>query len=80
MPRGMNNAEIGEGTVGVPGMPLREGSYIELAEIGGANVTASRTHTGFSLCFQIIRTFNRFAVKQAGALFSDTCGKQREGS
>jgi len=77
MPRGMNNAEIGEGTVGVPGMPLREGSYIELAEIGGANVTVSRTHTGFSFCVQIITTLNRFEAKQGKALFTDACGKQR---
>ena len=43
---------------------------------GGANVTVSRTHAGFSLCFQIISTLNRFEVKQGGALFSDTCEKQ----
>ena len=49
----------------------------KLREISGANVTVSRTHTGFSLCFQIIRTFNRFEVKQGGALFSDTYGKQK---
>jgi len=78
MPRGMNKAEIGEGAVGVPGMPLREVLYVsELAEIGGANVTVSRTHTGFSFCVQIITTLNRFEAKQGKALFTDACGKQR---
>jgi hypothetical protein len=49
----------------------------KLREIGGANVTVSRTHTGFSLCFQIITILNRFGAKQGSALFSDTCEKQR---
>jgi hypothetical protein len=59
--------------------PLSGGCFDggDSANNSGANVTVSRTHTGFSLCFQIIRTFNRFEVKQGGALFSDTCGKQR---
>ena len=48
-----------------------------LARIGEANVTVSRTHTGFSLCFQVITTQHRFDDKQGRALFSDTCGKQR---
>ena len=47
-------AKTGEGTVGVAGMPLREVLYFsELAEIGGAHVTVSRTHTGLSLYCQI---------------------------
>ena len=37
----------------------------------------SRTHAGFSFCFQIITMLNRFGDKQGMALFSDTCGKQR---
>ena len=37
----------------------------------------SRTHTGVSLCFQIVSTLNRLKAKQGEALFSDTCGKQR---
>jgi len=34
-------------------------SCCESAEIGGANVTVSRTHTGFSLCFQVDVIQNR---------------------
>jgi hypothetical protein len=48
-----------------------------LGETSGANVTVSRTHTGFSLCFQIITMLNRFGDKQGMALFSDICEKQR---
>jgi hypothetical protein len=51
--------------------------YGKLGEISGANVTVSRTHTGFSLCFQIITTLNRFGDKQGRALFSDTWEQQR---
>jgi hypothetical protein len=71
-------AKAGEGAVGILVYPWSRGCGGErLGEIGGANVTVSRTHAGFSLCFQIISTFNRFEVKQGGALFSDTCEKQR---
>jgi len=38
-------------------------------EISGANVTVSRTHTGFSLCFQIISYRNCFEAKQGGLYF-----------
>jgi hypothetical protein len=37
----------------------------------------SRTHTGFSLCFQIIRALNRFEVKQGKPLFSNIYEAQR---
>jgi len=48
----------------------------DLREISGANVTVSRTHAGFSLCFRIVSTLNRYEAKQGQALFSDTCRKQ----
>ena len=41
----------------------------ELAEFGGANVTVSRTHTGFSLCFQIISTSTASMPNRAGLYF-----------
>jgi hypothetical protein len=47
-------------------------SCCESAEIGGASVTVSRTHTGFSLCLQIITTSKRSEAKQGRALFLDT--------
>ena len=39
---------------GGPGIRFRRVLYLhELGKTSGANVTVSRTHTGFSLCFQI---------------------------
>ena len=71
-------AKIGDGVVGDLICPCSGCCTCkELAEISGANVTVSRTHTGFSLCFQIVSTFNRFEVKQGNVLFSNTCEKQR---
>jgi hypothetical protein len=71
-------ARTSEGAVGhLAGLRCRCYGCAKLREISGANVTVSRTHTGFSLCVQIIRIFNRFEVKQGGSLFSDTCEKQR---
>ena len=49
----------------------------ESSEIGGANVTVSRTHTGFSLYFQIISYCNLFEAKKGKALFSNTYETQR---
>jgi hypothetical protein len=71
-------AKAGEGAVGILVYPWSRGCGGErLGEIGGANVTVSRTHAGFSLCFQIITTLIHFEAKQGNVLFSNTCEKQR---
>lgn len=69
--------EIADGSVGILVRYCR-GRLVAggLGEIGGANVTVSRTDAGLLLCFQIITTLHRFGDKQGRALFSDTCAKQ----
>jgi hypothetical protein len=49
----------------------------KLQQKGGANVTVSRTHEGFSLYFQIVSTFNRLVAAQGRSLFTDTCGAEK---
>ncbi len=62
----------------------REGAKVEGGSrpvtsvyFGGANATVSRTHAGFSLCFQIFSTTDRLEAEQGRALFSNTCEEQR---
>ena len=75
---GDEKAKTGEAEVGI--LACHCGwccTFSELAGISGANVTVSRTHSGFSLCFLVDAIQNRFRDKQGMALFSDNNGKQR---